>query len=93
MIRNFADRETAKVWEGRHSTRFPGDIQKRALIKLLQLDTAKTVNDLKLPPSNHLEVLKGDRKGQWSIRINKQWRLCFRWTEQGAADVAIVDYH
>jgi len=93
MIRTFACRETAKIWEGGRSRRFPGDMQKRALIKLLQLDTATCLDDLKLPPGNHLELLKGDRKGRHSIRINGQWRICFRWTGQDAEDVEIVDYH
>jgi proteic killer suppression protein len=93
MIRSFACKETAGIWEGNRSRRFPGDIQKRALMKLLQLDAAESLDDLKLPPGNYLEPLKGKRKGQHSIRINSQWRVCFLWTGQDAEDVEIVDYH
>ena len=93
MIRSFRCKETEGIWQGRSSRKFPGDIQDRALRKLRQLDAAVTMADLRNPPSNWLEALKGDRKGQWSIRINGQWRVCFRWTEGEASDVEIVDYH
>jgi len=73
--------------------KFPGDIQDRALRKLRQLDAAATVEDLRNPPGNRLEALKGDRAGQMSIRINDQWRICFRWSKSDAYDVEIVDYH
>jgi proteic killer suppression protein len=73
--------------------RIPGDVQQRALRKLRQLDAAATIEDLRNPPGNRLEALKGDRAGQMSIRINDQWRICFRWSKGDAEDVEIVDYH
>jgi toxin HigB-1 len=93
MIRSFANRETEHVWHGEHSRRLPGDIQDAALRKLRLINRARIVDDLRIPPGNHLESLKGNRKGQWSIRINGQWRICFRWQEGDATDVEIVDYH
>lgn len=93
MIRNFADAETAKIWSGERSRRLPQDIQAVALRKLRMLNQARTIADLRMPPANRLEPLKGSRRGQYSIRINRQWRICFRWTEGGASDVEIVDYH
>ncbi|MCC6946239.1 MAG: type II toxin-antitoxin system RelE/ParE family toxin [Bradyrhizobiaceae bacterium] len=93
MIVSFRDRETEKVWNGLRSRRLPGDIQAVALRKLRLINVASWIDDLKVPPGNRLEPLKGDRAGQWSIRINDQWRICFRWTEGGAEDVEIVDYH
>lgn len=93
MIRSFRCRETEGIWQGRRSRKFPGKMQSRALRKLRQLDAASTMDDLRNPPGNRLEALKGDRKGQWSIRINDQWRICFRWSEGDASDVEIVDYH
>jgi toxin HigB-1 len=93
MIVSFGDRETEKVWNGLRSRRLPGDIQAAALRKLRVVNAAGRIDDLKVPPGNRLEALKGDRAGQWSIRINDQWRVCFRWTEGGAEDVEIVDYH
>ena len=93
MIRSFRCKETEKIWQGQASRKFPRDIQDRALRKLRQLDAALTMDDLRNPPSNRLEALKGNRKGQWSIRVNDQWRLCFQWTEGEASDVEIVDYH
>ena len=72
---------------------FPGEIQNRALVKLRQLDAAGTLNDLMIPPSNRLKALKGDRKGQMSVRINDQWRICFVWKDGNALDVEIADYH
>jgi toxin HigB-1 len=81
------------VWQGQSSGRFPGDIQDRALRKLRQLDAAATLEDLRNPPGNRLEALKGTRVGQMSIRINDQWRICFRWADRDAWDVEIVDYH
>lgn len=93
MIRSFAGRETEKVWRGERSRRLPPDIQRTALRKLLYLSRAKTVADLRMPPGNQLEALLGDRKGQWSIRINGQWRVCFKWVNDNAEDVEIVDYH
>lgn len=93
MIRNFADKEAQRVWSGTVSRRLPGDIQPAVRRKLRMLNNAATLEDLHVPPSNRLEALKGSRKGQYSIRINDQWRICFRWNDGDAFDVAIVDYH
>ena len=93
MIRSFAGRETERIWQGIRSRRLPQDVQRIALRKLLYLERAKTVVDLREPPGNKLEALKRDRLGQWSIRINDQWRICFRWVNEHAEDVEIVDYH
>ncbi len=93
MIKSFASRETAKVFNREHSRRIPRDIQTRALMRLMQIDAATRIEDLRLPPSNHLEALKHDRKGQWSVRINDQWRVCFCFDASDAFDVEIVDYH
>ncbi len=93
MIRSFRNKETERLWQGERSRKFPRDIQDRALRKLRQLDAAATINDLRNPPGNHLEALKGNRAGQMSIRINNQWRICFRWIDGDAADIEIADYH
>ena len=93
MIRSFRDRETEMVWDGERSRRLPGDIQHVALRKLAALDAAERLDDLRRPPGNQLEALKDDRKGQHSVRINQQWRVCFRWTDGGCEDVEICDYH
>ncbi len=93
MIRSFRCKETERVWQGYSSRKFPGDIQDRAVRKLRQLDAAATIEDLRNPPGNRLEALKGKRAGQMSIRINDQWRICFRWLAGDAEDVEIVDYH
>lgn len=93
MIRSFASKETESIWQGQRSRRLPGDIQDRALRKLRQLDASRIVDDLRNPPGNRLEMLKGARAGQWSIRINEQWRLCFHWEKGEAHDVEITDYH
>ncbi len=93
MIVSFGDNETEKIWSGERSRRLPPDIQDGALRKLRLINAARKVDDLRVPPGNRLERLKGDRAGQWSIRINDQWRICFRWGEGGAEDVAITDYH
>lgn len=93
MIRSFRDSETERIWNGEFSRRLPTDIQAIALRKLRLLNNAKLLADLAVPPNNRLEALKGDRKGQHSIRINRQWRICFRWSEGGPTDVEIVDYH
>jgi proteic killer suppression protein len=93
MIRSFRDKDTERIWRGRQSRKFPGDIQDRSLRKLRQLDASLTLEDLRSPPGNHLEPLRADRAGQWSIRINDQWRICFQWSEGEAYDVEIVDYH
>jgi proteic killer suppression protein len=93
VIESFADAETAKVWSGRRSRRLPVNIQPAALRKMRMLNQARTLTDLQAPPGNRLEALKGKRRGQYSIRINQQWRICFRWREGAAHDVQIVDYH
>ncbi len=93
MIRSFSCSETQLVWQGIRSRRLPSDIQDVARRKLRLLNNAASLQDLRVPPANRLEPLKGDRKGQWSIRVNDQWRLCFRWTDdQHAEAVEIVDY-
>ncbi len=93
MIKSFACEETEEIWHGRASRKLPRQIQERALRKLRQLDAARVLDDLRNPPSNHLEFLKADRKGQLSIRINDQWRICFGWENGDVVDVEIVDYH
>jgi proteic killer suppression protein len=93
MIKSFRCRETEKIFDRQFSKKFPHDIQQRAFMKLNAVDAAIRLEDLRLPPSNRLEVLKGDRKGQWSIRISEQWRICFEWHEGNAEQVEIVDYH
>ncbi len=93
MIRDFADREAKKLWQGTPSRRLPAGIQQVARRKLRMLNNAVTLDDLRIPPANRLEALKGDRKGQYSIRVNDQWRICFRWHRGDAHGVAIVDYH
>ena len=92
MIETFGDKETEKLWAGQR-TRFPADLLHRAISKLNLLDAATDLETLRLPPSNRLEALKGDRVGQHSIRINAQWRLCFGWNSGNAFDVEITDYH
>ncbi len=92
MIQSFKCKETLALYEGKNPRRFRA-LQSVAERKLSQLDAAQTLDFLKAPPGNHLEALKGNRKGQHSIRINDQWRICFVWTEVGPADVEIVDYH
>ena len=93
MILSFRCAETAGIWAGRFSRKLPQDIQQTALRKLRMLNNAARLSDLAVPPNNRLEALHGDRQGQHSIRINRQWRLCFVWTEGGPEDVEIVDYH
>lgn len=88
VIRSFRSKETERIWRGLQSRKFPGDVQNRALRKLRQLDASLTLEDLRNP-----EALTADRAGQWSIRVNDQWRICFRWSEGEAHDVEIVDYH
>lgn len=93
MIRSFADAETERIWTGRRSRKLPSDIQAVALRKLRLLNQARALADLRVPPGNRLEALKGDRQGQHSIRINDQWRICFIWSDGGASNVEILDYH
>ncbi len=92
MIRSFKDRETRRFFEGRRVAAFQG-FANQAVRRLVLLDSAETLADLAALPSNRLEALRGDRAGQHSIRINAQWRVCFRWTDDGPHDVEIVDYH
>ncbi|MGB2983363.1 MAG: type II toxin-antitoxin system RelE/ParE family toxin [Candidatus Bipolaricaulia bacterium] len=93
MIRSFKCSETEKVFRRERSRRLPQAIQRIAMRKLWVLDAATELNELCVPPSNHLETLHGDRRGQHSVRINRQWRICFRWRSGDAHDVEIVDYH
>ena len=93
MILTFKCKETEKVFNRIFSKKFPNDIQRVALRKLRMLSRSTIVNDLRVPPSNHLEPQKGNRKGQYSIRINNQWRVCFKWQNGDAFEVEIVDYH
>jgi len=93
MITGFRDRETEAIWQGRRSRKLPQAIQAVARRKLRMLNNAQSLDDLRVPPANRLEALKGKRKGQHSIRINDQWRLCFVWAEGNAGQVEIVDYH
>jgi proteic killer suppression protein len=93
VIKDFRDRETRKVWEGTVSRRLPVDIQAAARRKLRMLNSAASLDDLRVPPANRLEALRGDRRGQFSIRINAQWRICFQWQDGHAIQVEIVDYH
>lgn len=93
MITSFKDKETEKVWEGIYSKKFPRNIQKIMRRKLRMLNNAKNITDLRIPPNNRLEKLKGNREGQYSIRVNNQYRLCFLWKDSNALSVEIVDYH
>lgn len=93
MIRSFADTETEMIWLGRRSRKLPPDIQAAGLRKLRLLNQARVLADLRVPPGNRLEALNGNRRGQHSIRINDQWRICFVWSEGAVNDVSIIDYH
>ena len=93
MIKSFADKETKKLFEGGKSKAVPPDVRERAESKLAVLDAAKNLEDLKVPPSNRLHKLSGDRQGQWSISINMQYRICFAFEGSDAYDVEITDYH
>lgn len=93
MIRSFRDKETEKVFRREASRKFHSALQRQAQRKLTVLDGAETLQDLRVPPGNRLERLRGDREGQYSIRINDQWRICFKWSEGDAEDVEITDYH
>jgi toxin HigB-1 len=93
VIQSFADSNTEKVWRRERVRRFGSDLQRMANRKLLIIDAAETLDDLRVPPGNRLEQLRGNRAGQHSIRINDQWRVCFTWTAAGPADVEITDYH
>jgi len=93
VIASFEDRETEKIWNGFYSKKFPPEIQRKARKKLLHIDSAVSLNDLKIPPGNRLHLLSDDRKGQYSISINDQWRICFNWKGKNAENVVIIDYH
>lgn len=93
MIKSFKDKQTEAIANGLVARRLPQDMQRVALRKLRQLSAAKVLDDLRIPPGNRLEALSGDRVGQYSIRINDQWRICFYWVDGDAMDVEIVDYH
>ena len=93
MLQSFRDKDTERVWQRQRSKRLDQTTQRAALRKLLILDAADEIGDLRVPPGNRLDKLKGDRANNCSIRINDQWRICFRWTTAGAEDVEIVDYH
>ena len=93
MIQSFRDRDTQRLFDRQPVRKLGADVQRVALRKLRQLDAAVTLDDLRVPPGNRLEKLRGDRRGQHSIRLNDQWRVCFRWAGADAHDVEIVDYH
>ena len=93
MIRSFADKETEKIYHQEFSRKLPQSIQRIALRKLMMIDNAEKLDDLRIPPANRLEALKGDRQGQYSIRITDQYRICFAFTDSGIYQVEIVDYH
>ena len=93
MIKSFGNKETEKIWEGIRSNKLPNEIQNIARRKLRMINNAQNINDLRIPPSNHLEKLKGNLKRFYSTRINKQWRIIFSWENDNAFEVEIVDYH
>ncbi len=93
MIRSFRDRETERLFRREPVRKLAPDVRRVALRKLVLLDAAESIEDLRVPPGNRLEKLTGDRAGQYSIRINERWRVCFRWKDGDAEDVEIVDYH
>ena len=93
MIKSFRCKETEKIFNGKESRKFPPEIQRRVLNKLEMIKNAKTINDLRIPPSNHLEQLSGNRKGQWSIRVNDKYRICFEWKKNYGENIELTDYH
>lgn len=93
MVTSASDRETRRLFQRHRVRRFPADLHRVMLRKLVQLDAVPMLEELQVPPDNRLEKLKGDRAGQYSIRVNDQWRVCFRWKDGAPQDVAIVDYH
>ena len=93
MIKSFKDKEAEKIFNGQFSSKLPENIQRIALRKLTQIYGAATLSFLRIPPANRLEKLTGDREGQWSIRINDQWRICFEWHDGDAENIEITDYH
>jgi proteic killer suppression protein len=93
VLQSFGDKDTERVWARSKVFKFHGELQRVALRKLVLLDAAENLSDLRIPPGNRLEKLVGNRAGQHSIRVNDQWRICFRWTKAGPEDVTITDYH
>ncbi len=93
MIKSFSSTETEKIWKGEFSKKIPTEIQRQIRKKLRMINNAEVLEDLRVPPGNKLESLKGDRKGQYSIRVNDQWRICFNWISENATNVEVVDYH
>ncbi len=93
VIKTFKNDDTEKIYQRQRSRKFPADIQQVTLRKLRMLNNSVSINDLRVPPANRLEKLSGNRVGQWSIRINDQWRICFRWEGSDAYDVEVTDYH
>ena len=93
MIRSFGDRDTERLFHRENVRRWSANLQHAALRKLVVMDAAETLDDLRVPPGNRLEKLSGERSGQHSIRVNDQWRVCFRWRDRDAFDVELVDYH
>jgi proteic killer suppression protein len=93
MIKSFKCKETEKIFSRNYSKKLPHDIQRAAFRKLRMIDRSETLTDLKIPPANRLEMLSGRRKGQYSIRVNDQWRICFKWVDNNALEVEITDYH
>jgi proteic killer suppression protein len=93
VLQSFGDKDTERIWRRERSRKLDQPTQRATLRKLLIMDAAETLDDLRVPPGNRLEKLRGDRRGQHSIRINQQWRICFHWTAAGPEDVEIVDYH
>ena len=93
MIKSYRNKETEQTAKGLFGKRFPTEIAKRTKMRLERINAAQDINDLKIPPSHNLEMLSGNRKGEFSIRVNLQWRICFRWENGNAYDVEIVDYH
>jgi proteic killer suppression protein len=93
VLQSFADRDTERIWQRKTVRKLDQGTQRVALRKLLILDAADALSDLRVPPGNRLEKLRGDRAGSYSIRVNRQWRICFRWSAAGPEDVEILDYH
>ena len=93
VIKSFSSTETEKIWKGEFSKKIPTEIQRQIRKKLRMINNAEVLEDLRVPPGNKLEPLKGDRKGQYSIRVNDQWRICFNWISENAISVEVVDYH
>jgi proteic killer suppression protein len=93
VLQSFSDKDAERIWRRERSRKLDQPTQRAALRKLLIMDAADTVEDLRIPPGNRLEKLRGERKGQYSVRVNQQWRICFRWTAAGPEDIEIVDDH